>query len=112
MLNAQRLKEELVRNGMKQRDLADRVSVSEVSMSRYCSGTRTPRDPILVEIARVLNTTPEYLTGTEGLVHPDIAFAGARISVRTYGAQWTHEQKKELINAILDVMESEQNGNE
>lgn len=104
MLNTQRLKEELVRNGMKQRYLADRVGVSEVSMSRYCNGTRTPKGPILVEMARVLNTTPEYLTNTEGLVHPDIAFAGARISVRTYGAQWTHEQKKELINAILDVM--------
>ena len=104
MLNTQRLKEELFRNGMKQRDLADRVSVSEVSMSRYCNGMRTPRGPILVKMARALNTTPEYLTGTEGLVHPDIAFASARISVRTYGAQWTHEQKKELINAILDVM--------
>lgn len=97
---------------MKQRDLTDRVSVSEVSMRRYCNGTRTPSGPILVEMARVPNTTAEYLTGTEGLVHPDIAFARARILVRTYGAQWTHEQKRELINAILDVMESEQNGNE
>lgn len=104
MLNTQRLKEELFRNGMKQRDLADKVSVSEVSMSRYFNGTRTPKGPILVEMARVLNTTPEYLTGTEGLVHPDIAFASARISVRTHGAQWTHEQKRELINEILDVM--------
>lgn len=104
MLNTQSLKEELLRNGMKQRDLADKVSVTEVSMSRYCNGMRTPRGPILVEMARVLNTTPEYLMGTEGLVHPDIAFARARISVRTYGAQWTNEQKRELINKILDVM--------
>lgn len=103
-MNTQRLREELLRNGMKQRDLADMVSVTEASMSRYCNGTRTPRRPILVKMAIALNTTPEYLTGTESTVHPDSAFASARISVRTYGARWTHEQKKELINAILDVM--------
>ena len=104
MLNTQRLKEELLRNRMKQRDLADRISVSEVSVSRYCNGTRTPRRPILVKMAMALNTTPEYLTGTDSLVHPDSAFASARILVITYGARWTHEQKKKLINEILDVM--------
>lgn len=104
MLNTQRLKEELVINNIKQRDLANRVGVTEVSMSRYCNGTRMPRRHILVKIASVLNITPEYLTNTEGLEHPNEAFAKAKIIIKTYGKQWTYEQQKELINEILDVI--------
>ena len=60
MLNIQRLKEELVRNNMKQRDLANRIGVNEVTVSRYCNGTRMPRRHILVKIAStfIQSTTP------------------------------------------------------
>lgn len=94
----------MLRSNIKQRDLADRLGMSEVSVSRYVHGQRMPKGNILVEMARVLNTTPEYLTGTEGLDHPDIAFAKARIMIRTYGNQWNYEQQKELINMMLDVI--------
>ena len=51
--------------GMSQRELADKVGVTEVSMSRYISGERTPKGPIIAAIAKELGTTFEELTGVE-----------------------------------------------
>ncbi|WP_455268693.1 recombinase zinc beta ribbon domain-containing protein [Ruminococcus sp.] len=47
----------LKQNGLAQKDLAQQVGVTEVSMSRYVNVDRTPRGPILANIARVLHTT-------------------------------------------------------
>lgn len=50
-------------SGMSQKELAKKVGVSEVSMSRYISGDRVPKGPIIVKIAKELGTTVEYLLG-------------------------------------------------
>lgn len=55
----------LKENGMSQRELAKKVGVTEVSMSRYISGDRVPKGPIVAKIAKELGTTVEYLM--EGL---------------------------------------------
>ena len=55
----------LQKNGLTQRELAKQVGVSEVSISRYVNGERTPRGPIVVNIAHALHTTVEYLMGHE-----------------------------------------------
>lgn len=41
---------------MSQRELADKVGTTEVSMSRYIKGTRTPKGPLISKMARVLGT--------------------------------------------------------
>lgn len=101
MLNTKRLQEELLRNDMQQVDLAEMVGVTQVSMSRYFTGQRTPKRPILVKMATALGVTPEYLTGQETREHPDISFARARILIREYGKQWNIGQIRELMNALL-----------
>ena len=103
-LNTRRLQEEIFRSNMSQRMLADKVGVSEVSMSRYVNGTRTPRGRILIKIAKALMTTPEYLTGIDGMKNPDEAFAQTRMNIKTYASGWTKELKQELINEILNTM--------
>lgn len=50
-----KIKELLEKKGMTQRELADRVGVTEVSMSRYINGDRTPKGPIAAMMARVLD---------------------------------------------------------
>ena len=47
--------------GISQRELAEKVGCTEVSMSRYISGERVPKAPIVVKIADVLGVTVEYL---------------------------------------------------
>ena len=48
-----------------QRDLAEKININETALSRYVNGTRKPRMDILVNIARALNVSVEYLTGKE-----------------------------------------------
>ena len=51
----------LNRAGMTQRMLADQVGITEGSISKYISGERAPRAPVLYKISRVLNCTMEDL---------------------------------------------------
>ena len=84
--------------------LAEKIGITEASLSRYVNGMRTPRKHNLAEIARVLKTTPEYLTGNDGMESPDEAFAQTRMNIKTYANGWTKELKQELINEILNTM--------
>jgi transcriptional regulator with XRE-family HTH domain len=43
--------------------LAEKIGVSEVTISRYVNGERTPRSELLEKMATVLNTTTDYLLG-------------------------------------------------
>ena len=103
-LNTKRLREEMLRMDLNQRELANRAGVSVVSINRYVHGERMPKGNILGDIARVLMTTPEYLIGIEGKEHPDLAFARTRLNIRTYADDWTKELKTELINEVLKTM--------
>lgn len=51
--------------GISQRELADRIGITEVSMSRYIRGDRTPKGPIIANMAMALDTTTDYLLGVE-----------------------------------------------
>ena len=53
--------------GLTQRELANRVGVTEVSMSRYVNGARVPKGPIVVNIAKALGVSVEYLVGTSSV---------------------------------------------
>jgi DNA-binding XRE family transcriptional regulator len=58
-----RIKQRLEELGMSQRELAKACKVTEVSMSRYVSGDRTPKGPIISQIARTLGVTSDWLLG-------------------------------------------------
>jgi len=58
-----RIKDLLERNDMKQKELAEKVGIHEVSMSRYINGDHTPNPEILVKIANVLGVSVDYLLG-------------------------------------------------
>ena len=60
-----RIKQRLDELGMSQRELAKACKVTEVSMSRYISGDRTPKGPIISQIARTLGVTSDWLLGME-----------------------------------------------
>lgn len=97
----ERLKELLDKFGVTQRDLAEAVGVTEVSMSRYICGTRTPRGYVLVRMAKTLHTTPEYLMGLEVTEDPEQAYNRVFRAVSRYAGEWTMRQKGDLINEML-----------
>ena len=53
--------------GLTQRELANRVGATEVSMSRYVNGARVPKGPIVVNIAKALGVSVDYLVGTSSV---------------------------------------------
>lgn len=55
----------LNKNNMAQKELADRVGITEVSMSRYIRGHKTPKGTVISNIANALHTTTDYLLGLE-----------------------------------------------
>ncbi|NCC42476.1 MAG: XRE family transcriptional regulator [Clostridia bacterium] len=57
----QRIKEQLIKNCMSQRELADTIGTTEVSISRYVSGERVPKAPLIAKMAKALNCTCDEL---------------------------------------------------
>ena len=53
----------LQKRGMTQRELANRIGATEVSVSRYITGARMPKANIIVYMADELNTTTDYIIG-------------------------------------------------
>ena len=62
---SQRLAELLKQQGITQKELSERVGITEASMSRYMNSERIPKSEIIANIATALNTTSDYLLGTE-----------------------------------------------
>ena len=58
-----RLIELMESNNMTQVELASRIGTTNVTISRYLSGERSPRIEIASEIAKVFNVSLDYLLG-------------------------------------------------
>lgn len=57
----QRLSEELRKNRITQKELANNIGITEVSISRYMNGSRVPRSSVVANIAAVLHVSTDYL---------------------------------------------------
>lgn len=60
-----KIAEILLKRGMTQKELAERINVTGAAMSRYVSGDREPKPDVLANIATALSTTSDYLLGIE-----------------------------------------------
>jgi len=49
-----RLKVAIKASGLKQKEIAKKIGVSEITISRYCAGTQVPNSANIQELARVL----------------------------------------------------------
>ena len=97
-----RISELLLKYDLSQRDLAKLVGVTEVSMSRYISGDRRPKDPILANIAMHLHTTPEYLLNQEiGDEDSELASYRPPRAIARNAKNWSTKQKTDLVNALF-----------
>ena len=65
MFNGKRLKELRTSMGLTQKQLGDLVNVTKVSICCYEKNNRTPNIETLIDLANVLNTTPNYLLDSE-----------------------------------------------
>lgn len=65
MTIGQKLKKVLNDRGMMQKELAEKIGVNEMVISRYIHGGRIISVPILVEICKTLNVSADYLLGLD-----------------------------------------------
>ena len=83
--------------GMSQKQLAEKINVTEASMSRYLKGERVPRIDVIVKLANVFNVSIEYLQGIKEVEeYEDIKRIVARNSNKM-----TEQQKMELARILL-----------
>ena len=105
-----RIAELLNQLNMTQRELADKVHVTEVSMSRYIKGNRVPKGPIIANIATALHTTTDYLlNGDDNSSTSDFESEYYKIHrlIAHNAPQMSSKQRRELINALLESDDEE-----
>lgn len=97
-----RISDLLRKNGLTQHELADQVGVTEVSMSRYINGDRTPKGPIIANMAKALHTTSDYLLGQETQEEDsELEYYRTQRAIARNAANWTQKQKADLVNALF-----------
>ena len=89
--------------GKTQRELAEQVGTTEVSMSRYIKGDRVPKGPILATIAKALHTTTDYLLGNEKDSNdPELEYNYTQRAIARNANRWSKKQKLDLVNALFE----------
>ena len=87
----------LNKQNMTQKELAERIGVTESVISRYISGDREPKPNMIANIATALHTTSDYLLGLdEDYSYPKIFRIIARNSSKI-----TKEERRQLLTALF-----------
>ena len=96
----EKVKELMKNQGINQKKLSQLSGITEASISRYLKGERTARLDIIINFAKALNVTTDYLLNddeeTDLKPYQEIATAIAR-----NGNSLTAEEKNQLIALIL-----------
>ncbi len=88
----------LKNSNITQKDLAERIGVTEAVISRYISGDREPKPDVLANIATALKTTSDYLLGIE---KDDFDYSRIKRILARNAQEMTDEDKRGLINALF-----------
>ena len=94
----QRLLNLLQKQGITQKELADRINTTEATLSRYVSGDRVPKADTLANIATALHTTSDYLLDIES---DDFDFPKVERLLARNSATMSEKQKRALISALF-----------
>ena len=87
-----RLKEMMDKRGMSQRDLADAIEKTEVSVSRYVNGQRVPKATVLLKMSQALNCQADYLIGNDSLFD-----CGSAVKEEDrYGCEYCNIERKDF----------------
>lgn len=95
-------------NGIKQKELAEFIGLTEVTISRYIRGSRVPNGCNIVKIASALHTTTDYLLYGQHkeenalyLYHQ--SYHQVKSTIRQYAKTWSAKQKTDLVIALFEL---------
>lgn len=81
-----------------QKQLSERSGITEPSICRYLKGERIPRIDIIINFAKALNVSIEYL-----LDENSISYSPAneiKIAIARHGNELSEEEQEELVKLI------------
>lgn len=88
----ERIAEQRKKLGLSQEELAEKLNISQKSISKYERGDRRPSYEVLVLMAALFDVTTDYLLGEE------ICMVGTRIAELRKGSGMTQENLAEALN--------------
>lgn len=94
----ERIYEMLQKQGLQQKELAERIGITETAMSRYISGTREPKPGVIANMATALHTTSDYLLG---IANDEFNYHHVRRMIARNASSMTDQEKKALIEALF-----------
>ena len=100
---AKRIEALLAERRMSQTELARAANLTSAAISRYLSGERQPKGPILLSVANALGTSADYLLGKTPNPHPASKDTDLDQAVRLIArnARTMTAEEKERIAEIL-----------
>ena len=93
-----RISEMLQERGIQQKELAERIGITETAMSRYINGTREPKPDVIANMATALHTTSDYLLGIK---NDDFEYHQVRRMIARNASSMTKEEKMALISVLF-----------
>lgn len=95
-----KVKKLMVSQNMTQKQLSQKSGITEASVSRYLRGDRAARMDIIINFAKALGCTTEYLLEDEENVSVN-SYAEIATAIARNGKDLTAEEKNKLIALIL-----------
>lgn len=83
---------------MNQKQLSEKSGITEPSICRYLKGERVPRIDIIINFARALNVSIEYLLDEDATAYSPVN--DIKIAIARHGNELTKEEQEELIKLI------------
>ena len=99
----ERVKLQLEKNNISQKELAEKTGITEATISRYISSQRIPKATEILKIAKVLNCTSDFLLGIDSKGIKNISLKDAIYNLKMNRPLMESEWKKTIdiaINAI------------
>ena len=94
----ERLQQAISRSGMTQKELAEKVGITEAAVSHYLKGDRMPRSAVAVKLADVLNmSVDELMRG-----NTETSFDEVYKIVARSAKQLDNDQKAALVRVLFD----------
>ncbi|MBO4350058.1 MAG: helix-turn-helix transcriptional regulator [Proteobacteria bacterium] len=98
---AENLRERLRALNMSQREFADQLGVTEATVSRYLKGERKPSLNVIGKIAKILDTTPDFLLDPE-TTNADNTVANIKNLIARNAQNMTQDDKIQLIRMLTE----------
>ena len=96
-----RIEKLLNMHNMTQRELADKIHITEASVSRYIHGNRIPKATIISDMAAVLETTADYLLQGNSGNKFDTEYHEIQCLIKNNASLMTKDQKLNIIAELL-----------